>query len=130
MNTHLWQICTCDYFPLRPSIRAENTRRQYKIAIDSLGEFLTRAATVGDLTDDTLTRWLTWLLNRQPALSVNTVRERVGRVQTLWAWLARRGVVLRWPTVCKPPPVDPLPQALTEDQLRRLFVSAGKERGR
>lgn len=130
MNAPLWQICTDDYFPLRPSIRCDNTRRQYKIALESFAEQLGRAATLADLTDDSITRWMTWLLGLRPALSVNTVRERVGRVQTLWTWLAKRGVVRQWPTVCRPPAVDPLPVALTEDQLRRLFASAAKERGR
>lgn len=127
---NLWEICVRDYFPLRPSIRCDNTRRQYKIAIESFAVQLGHDATLTDLTDDSLTRWMTWLLDLQPPLSINTVRERVGRVQTLWAWLARRGVVRKWPTLIKPPPADPLPTALTEDQLRRLFASAAKERGR
>lgn len=130
MNQHLWQICTDDYFPLRPSIRSDDTRRQYRIAIESFGRQLGRMPGLPDLNDDSLTRWLTWLLDQQPPLSVNTVRERIGRVQTLWTWLAKRGVVPRFPTVLRPAPPDTLPQALTEEQLRRLFASAGKERGR
>lgn len=126
----LWDLCVADYFPLRPTIRSENTRRQYKIALASFGAQLGRDATLADLTDDALTRWLTWLLRLEPPLSVNTIRERIGRVQTLWSWLAKRGVLRKWPTVIKPPPVDPLPQALTEEQLRRLFASAAEERGK
>lgn len=126
----LFEICTTDYFPLRPTIRTEATRVQYRIALRSFAEQLGRAATLADLTDDALTRWMTWLMDRQPPLSVNTIRERVGRVQTLWTWLAKRGVVKQWPTITRPAPVDPLPTALTEEQLRRLFASAAKERGK
>jgi integrase len=50
-------------------------------------------------------------------------------VQTLWTWLAKRGIVKQWPTITRPPEADSLPKALTEEQLRRIFHSASRERG-
>lgn len=126
-ETRLVDVCNTLYFRLRLTIRSEKTRYQYRLAVQQFGEHLGRPATLADLQDDLLTMWMSRLLDLK--LAVDTVRERVGRIQTLWSWLAKRGVVLRWPTVLRPPAPDPLPTALTEDQLRRLFLSARKERG-
>lgn len=124
-KTSLTELCE-KCFALKTSIRSEKTRYQYRLAIREFSRFLGHTATLDDLTDDAVAAWLNNALDS--TRSVNTVRERVGRVQTLWAWLARRGEVRKFPTVLKPPSVDPLPQALTADQLRALFKSAEKER--
>jgi len=126
-STTLQSICEQHYFPLRLTIRSDNTRYQYKLAINSFGEALGRIPTLSDLDDDAIAIWTGRLLDS--GLAVDTVREKIGRVLALWAWLARRGVVRRFPTTVKPPSPDPLPQAMTEDQLRALFRSAAKERG-
>lgn len=130
MPRSLWTICESEYFPLNIKIRSGKTVYQYRIAIDCYGRHLGRPATDEDLTDDSVTLWMGRLLRHDPPLSVNTVRERVNRVLALWAWMAKRTVGMRWPTVVKPPAPDPLPVALSQEQLRRLFASASKERGR
>jgi integrase len=123
-------ICERDYFALNLKIRSEKTRYQYAIALRCFARSLGHEPTLDDLTDDAIARWMGALLRQtKPKLSVNTIRERVNRVLALWAWLARRGEVRKWPTVVKPEAVDPLPTAMTEEQLRRLFRSASKERG-
>lgn len=127
---NLWEICESEYFPLNLKIRSEKTRYQYRVAMECFGRSLGRPPTTADLTDDIVTIWMGRLLQRQPPLSVETIRERVNRVLALWVWLAKRTIGMRWPTVIKPTAPEPLPVALTEGQLRRLFASAAKERGR
>lgn len=123
----LLALCEALYFPL--SIRiAEPTRYQYRHALRNFGNFLGRAATLADLKDDTVTMWMSKRLI--DGLSPVTVREMAGRVSTLWTWLAKRQDLLRhFPTFVKPQVPETLPTALTEDELRRLFHSATKERG-
>lgn len=125
----LLEICDSQYFPLNLKIRSQNTRYQYRLAIAQWGEHLGHSPTADDLSDDALTIWMSSLLNQNQPPAINTIRERVGRVLTLWTWLAKRGVVNRFPTLTRPSSPDPLPTALTEEQLRRLFASAKKERG-
>jgi integrase len=125
----LREICDELYFNLNLRIASEKTRYQYAIALRCFAEHLGHQPTIDDLTDNVVTLWMGRLLRREPKLSINTVRERVNRILALWAWLARQGMVRKWPTVIKPPAPDPLPLALTEEQLRSLFRSAGKERG-
>lgn len=128
-ETHLWQICETTYFPRKLTLRSPNTRRQYRYACDDLSQHLRRPATLADLEDDLLTMWTAAMLDRQPPLSVYTVRERLGRILTLWTWLAKKGHVRWFPTIQRPEAPDPLPIAPREDELRRLFTSARKERG-
>lgn len=123
----LWKVCEGDFFPRRLKIRSQDTRRQYRYAIDSYGESLGRPATTDDLNDDAVTLWLSKLLDQE--LSLYTVREKLGRVLSLWRWCAARRIVSHWPTVQPPDPPELLPLALREEELRRLFESAQKERG-
>jgi integrase len=126
----LLEICESEYFVLNLKIRSPHTIYQYGIALRCFARSLGHEPTTADLHDDAITLWMGRLLRQtDPPLSVNTVRERVNRVLALWTWLAKRTVGMRWPTVVKPPAPETLPTALSEDQLRRLFKSAGKERG-
>lgn len=126
----LTEICESEYFPLNLKIRSDKTLLQYAIALRCFARHLGHEPTTADLTDDSIALWMGRLLRVQPPLSVNTVRERVARVLALWTWLAKRTVGMRWPTVVRPPAPESLPCAMSEDQLRRLFASARKERGR
>ena len=126
LPSDLLGIAESCYFPLRLTI-AEPTRRQYRIAFHDFGSFLGRPATTADLDDDLITMWMRKRLN--DGLAVVTVRERAGRVATMWTWMAKRRMVQTFPTFTKPVPPESLPQALSEDELRRLFASARKERG-
>lgn len=125
----LLEICESEYFVLNLKIRSPQTILQYRIALRCFARSLGREPTTEDLTDDSIALWMGRLLRQQPPLSVNTVRERINRVLALWTWLARRMVVRKWPTVIKPQAPEPLPTAMTQEQLRRLFHSASKERG-
>lgn len=126
LHSDLLGIAEQLYFPLRLSI-SEPTRKQYRIALRDFGEYLGRLATLADLDDDRITMWMRKRID--DGLAIVTVRERAGRVSTLWTWLAKRRIVNTFPTFTKPEPPETLPQALTEDELRRLFASARKERG-
>lgn len=129
MSDILWDICKQKYFPLNLRIRSANTHKQYQIALNCFGRFLGRPPTLADLDDDTVTMWMSSLLSADPPLGVATIRERVGRPLALWTWLAKKGLLGKFPTVVKPEPADTMPQALTQEQLRALFASASRERG-
>lgn len=124
----LWSACVDLYFPRNLRIRSPETKRQYRIACDHYGRHLGKLATIADLSDDPLLTWQSAMLARN--LSAFTVRERAGRIVTLWTWLAKRGVVSTWPTVQTPDVPVVTPVAMREADLRRLFKSAAKERGK
>lgn len=126
MNT-LWSQCETVYFPRKLTMRSQKTRNAYKYAIDDFGEFLGHIPTIEDLDDDALTLWASALLDGP--LSVHTSREKLGRIISLWNWLARRGVVKTFPTIQRPPAPETLPKAWDKDELRRLFDAAQWEDG-
>lgn len=126
MAETLRSVCDRIYFPLQIRI-GEGTKYQYRNALRDFAKHLGREPTLDDLTDDTITIWMSGNLAR--GLSAIYVREMAGRVATLWTWLAKRAMVKTWPTFPKPAVPETLPTALTEDELRRLFRSAAKERG-
>lgn len=124
----LWSICTDYFFPRRLELRSDKTRRAYRIAISNYGRHLGRAPTLADLDDDLVAVWVGAQLD--VAGSVYSVRERLGRILALWRFLAARGQVPFWPTIKRPSAPDPLPVALTQEQLRSLFDAAMYEPGK
>lgn len=123
----LWELCEERYFPLKINLRSDNTRRQYRYALNDFGAYLGREPTIDDLDDDLVTIWMSKMLDK--GLAADTVREKAGRVTALWNWLARRGMIPRFPTVQKPAAPEPQPHAWTEDELKKLFEAAAWEPG-
>jgi integrase len=121
LDTSLWTAAETLYFPRRIKIRSQQTRRQYRYAIEDFAQFLGRPATLLDLDDDMVTAWLGHLLDRDK--SAWTTREKLGRVLALWRWLAARRVVDKWPTVERPDAPETMPVALSREQLRALFAA-------
>lgn len=115
------------YFPLRTKIRSEDTKRQYRFAVNDYAELLGRPPTIADLTDDGMARLMVHLNDR--GLAEITINERVGRITALWRWLAKRGMVGVWPTIEPLPVPDNIPRAWTKEELRALFASVWKEQG-
>lgn len=126
MTDDLLELCETLYFPLNIRIQ-EPTRYQYRIALRDFSRFLGRPASTAHLQDDRVTMWMSQRLKE--GLAPITVKERAGRIQTLWTWLAKRRMVPDFPTFAKPRVPESMPQAFSEEELRRFFRSANKERG-
>lgn len=124
----LWTTCTDFYFPRRLELRSPKTRSAYRTAISHFGKHLGHEPTTIDLDDDIVAVWVGAQLD--VAGSVYSVRERLGRILALWRFLAARRIVDRWPTIKRPQAPDPLPIALTQEELRALFDAAMYEPGK
>lgn len=127
MSESLWSLLHDSYFPLRTKIRSEDTRRQYRYAVNDYAEVLGRVPTKDDLTDDGMARLIVHLTER--GLAEITINERVGRLCGLWRWLAKRGMVQHWPTIEALPVPEKIPCAWSKEELERLFHSVSKESG-
>jgi integrase len=119
----LWQICQAEYFPRNLRLRSSVTKLRYKQAIDVLGKYLGRDATLEDLNDDTFVAWLIWLVERR-GVCERTANGIVGRLRTLWTFLAKRKVVDCFPTAQNLPVPEYEPLAWSQEELQRLFVAA------
>jgi len=121
-DTSLWEACQSYYFPRRVELRSDKTRDAYRIAINNFGRHLGRIPIVSDLEDDVIAIWVGVQLDAPG--SAYSVRERMGRVLALWRFLAAKRIVDCWPTIKRPAAPDPVPVALTQEQLSALFESA------
>lgn len=125
----LWELCQRLYFPRKLTLGPE-TRRQYGYALNDWGRVLGHTPALADLDDDNLLLWMRHLLDRRPALSPWTINERVGRVKTLWTFLAKRALIRCFCTVPRLPCPEPTPRAWTREQLAALFAACDLEGGR
>ena len=128
LTTPLWEVCQSFYFPRRLDLRSPKTRDAYRMAIANFGRYLGHVATIADLDDDVVAVWVGQQLDAPG--SVYSVRERMGRLLALWRFLAARRIVDMWPTIKRPPAPDPMPIALTREQLAALFESSMYEPGK
>ena len=110
-----------EYEPRR--LRGSNgcTARLYGFTIASFGRFLERPATLDDLNDKAVLRFLT---ARGGEVSRYTVEKERSQLLALWRLAFHLGMVNRWPDV--PPSKLPRrnPEALTIDEVRRLVTAA------
>lgn len=123
----LWAVLHDQYFKLRTKIRSEDTRRQYRFALQDYAGLLGRPPTIDDLQDDGLAALIVHLTAR--GLAEITINERIGRIAALWRWLAKRGLINHWPTVEALPVPERVPRAWSKDELKALFASVAKELG-
>lgn len=116
------------YFRHNPRIRCEQTRRQYRFALNDFSLGFDRHPTIADLTDDAVAEMMGRLTAR--GLAQKTINERRGRINCFWSWLAKRGVVTLWPTIPRIPEPVRTPRAWTANDLQRLFGAFAMVKGR
>ena len=113
--------------PLKLRGRASRTKQLYVTTLRNFEKFLNREPELSDLSDETVSRYLSWFrsLPRSP-LSVNKERNNL---LAIWRFGCRKRRIDLWPDV--EPEIEPerIPQAWTEDEIRRLFASIHQETG-
>lgn len=115
------------YRPLRLRGRSENTTRLYRCTLKTFSRWLGYWATVDDLTDLTLSRFLE---DRAAVRSPYTAEKERTQLLALWRFAADRGIVSTRPEV--PPGILPerTPEAWTAEQMRALLRAAAATPGK
>lgn len=114
------------YVPLRLRGRSPESVRLLRHAITQFGRWLGRAATLDDLDDLVVSRWLAAMAEKKTPNSV--ARERSG-ILALWNLAQGRGLVRLRPTVSPELVPRAIPRAFTEGELTSLVASAREARG-
>jgi putative transposase len=124
-NRPLWALAQ-SMFLRKTKIHSGKTRKHYRYSLNNFEAFLGRPSVMSDLKNDTVTLWLNDSIARTEAEggSVCTTISYVTRVLTLWRFLNDMGEMPTRPVVEMPSPPEPVPTAITEDELRRLFEAA------
>ncbi len=123
----LWELCTSKYFLINQRIRCPDTQRQYRYALGNLAEFVGHPPNLADLIDDNIAGMMGLLARR--GLSVETINDRRGRINALWTWCAKRGMVTTWPTVSPLPEPERIPLAWSRDNVAAILRECSVEGG-
>lgn len=111
------------YAPLKGI--GDRTLELYGYTIKSFGEFLGRAATVADLDELTVARFLAHRVRtREPA----TAAKDRSQLRALWEFAARRKLTDVWPTIALIRVPERVPEAWLSDEFQRLVDEASRER--
>lgn len=117
------------FLPQNLKARSDQTRKQYRHAVNDFAEFLGREPTLADLSDETLAGLVNHLLREPRSLAEITANERVGRIKTFWNWAARKRHVDQFPTIGRVPVPEKVPRAWRENELVKLFHACRMSRG-
>lgn len=119
-TTDLLLLVESVYFKQNPRIRCEQTKRQYRYAIADLAAAIGQPPTTADLTDENVAAMMAWQ-SCEKKLAAKTINERRGRINALWTWLAKKGLVNTFPTT--PPIPEPvrIPVAWSRSEIAILL---------
>lgn len=107
--------------------RSERTIKLYLITLRAFEKYLGRPPLLADLTDDTVSRYLSWYRAR-PRSPLTTNRER-NNLLAIWRFAARKGHLSHWPDVKREIEPHRVPRAWTEDEMQRLIRACAQEPG-
>lgn len=121
----LHQLLADFYVPLRGV--SDRTARLYQYTIEAFGEQLGRPATVDDLEELAVARFLSARLRDK---AVATAAKDAAQCRALWEFAARRGLTNgRWPQIRPIRVPERVPQCWLTDEMQRLLVAASERQG-
>jgi integrase len=112
------------YIPLQGV--SARTEKLYRYTIRAFGEHLGRPATVADLEELTVARFLSARLREK---AVATAAKDATQCRALWGFAARRGLTDKWPQIRRIRVPERVPQAWLTNELQRLLDAAGQREG-
>ena len=115
-----------EYFPMNQRIASKNTERLYAAAVARFTRYLDRPATLADLDDLTISRWLR---SMRDELAPATIVGYAKNIRAFWEWCARRQKVGKFPTFADPPIPRQIPRAWSVEQLHALLRACGDMAG-
>lgn len=110
------------YAPLKGI--CDRTFELYRFTISSFGEFLGHEATLDDLEELKVARFLA---HRVRSRAAATAAKDRAQLRALWEFAARRRLLNRWPTIAMVRVPERVPEAWVTDEFRRLLASAAQE---
>jgi hypothetical protein len=123
----LWGICISRYFKSSLRITSEDTKRQYRIAIQDFREYLGHEPKCADLSDEVVIAFVKSLKERK--LAVPTINECRGRITALWNWMAKKRIVKEFPALPQLKEPERTPKGLDPRRARKALCAHGHAPG-
>lgn len=121
---NLLYILENEYYPSRSKIASPKTELQYKWAVTRYSQHLGRHATLNDLTDLAVGKWMRAMRNE--GLAAITINGYLNKIRAFWTWLAKKRIVELFPTIDDFPEPAPIPDAWTEEQMKALLAATSQ----
>lgn len=104
-----------------------NTLRLHELSIRRFNEILGRKPKLSDFTQENLARFAAVRRRTHPPTTVN---REAAKLVAEWRAACRKGILSVWPDHKPEREPDRIPQAWSQDEINRLFLSASEERRR
>jgi len=114
------------YVPQRLLGKSPKTIRLYKCSIKCFSDHLGRAATLADLTDESLAPFLLWRISQTSRASAN--KDRV-QICAIWRFANAKQMVDKLPTIPSIVSPEQIPIAWTLEEMARLFEACKSTTG-
>lgn len=112
------------YVPLRGV--SARTEKLYRYTIHAFGEHLGRPATVDDLEELTVARFLSARLRDK---AVATAAKDRTQLRALWEFASRRNLTTRWPQIRPIRVPERVPRCWLTEEMQRLLAAASDRQG-
>ncbi len=115
------------YRPMKLIGASSGTSRHYRIKLEQFGESLGRTATIEDLTELNLARYMQWLSDRKRTPA--TVNKARAQLVALWNFCAKRRLVDKFPDMPKMAEYRRVPTTWTPAEVGRILAECRKQQG-
>ena len=117
----LEQIFKEHYLAEKPEITSAATIAQYGKSLHKFSMFLGHVATLEDLTDKNLGRFLRH--RTESGVKARSANGEAKQIKAIWNWAAKKRLVEQFPTIGKLPEPEIVPKAWTAEQLSKIIAT-------
>ena len=121
INGSLEQIFREHYLPEKPEITSPQTISQYGKSLRKFSVFLGHVATLEDLTDKNVGRFLRY--RTDSGVKARTANGEAKQIKAIWNWAAKKRLVEQFPTIGKLPEAEVIPDAWSEAQTKQIIAT-------
>lgn len=116
------------YVPARLVGKSQRTVKMYRITINAFGKWLGRPARLADLTTETVSNFLRWLMENTELSPATIEKDRV-QLSALWRYAARKNILAEYPDIMPIRVPERVPDAWSNDDMQALLRSCDNTRG-
>ncbi|WP_436716388.1 tyrosine-type recombinase/integrase [Roseiconus lacunae] len=116
------------YVPARLVGKSKRTIKMYGMCINAFGKWLGRQPVIEDLTTETVSRFLQWLMENTE-LSLATIEKDRVQLSAMWRYAARKNILPEYPDIMPIRVPDRVPDAWSDNDMKTLMESCEKTEG-
>jgi integrase len=117
------------YVPENVKITSQRTVKLYGQCFRIFSEYLGHTATIADLTDANVGRFMRWVVDVRGNKAI-TASYYGKRLKAIWNWAAKKRMVAQFPTIANLPVPESIPSSWTREELAKLMAACHRQKGK